>query len=152
MMPGLDGIEICRRARSVTLPAPVYVLLLTARGEPADVVAGFDAGADDYLVKPFDPNELRARVRVGRRMLELQQRLAAQVEQLQQAIASMKRLQGLLPICCYCKRIRSDENYWEQVDAYITEHSDVTFSHGICPECFSRAEAELEGIPPASGH
>jgi len=75
MMPGLDGIELCRRIRSQHLGPYKYVLLLTGRGSKEDVVAGLEAGADDYLIKPFHVNELRARVRAGRRILELQDAL-----------------------------------------------------------------------------
>jgi hypothetical protein len=59
-------------------------------------------------------------------------------------IASIKRLTGLLPMCSYCKRIRSDQDYWEQLECYITEHSDAEFSHGICPACLDKARAEFE--------
>ena len=72
------------------------------------MVAGLDSGADDYVVKPCEIDELRARVQVGRRVLELQQRLTERVSELQAALASVKRLHGLLPICSYCKRIRGD--------------------------------------------
>jgi two-component system, cell cycle response regulator len=75
MMPGLDGIELCRRIRRHAGGAYKYVLLLTAKGRKEDVVAGLEAGADDYLTKPFDVNELRARVRAGKRILELQHAL-----------------------------------------------------------------------------
>ena len=76
MMPGLSGVEVCRRVRDLASDRPPYLILLTSRGEKADVVAGLDAGADDYLAKPFDAGELRARVEVGRRMIELQENLA----------------------------------------------------------------------------
>ncbi len=72
MMPGLDGVELCRRIRRHEAGLYRYVLLLTAKGSKEDVVAGLEAGADDYLTKPFDVNELRARVRAGKRILELQ--------------------------------------------------------------------------------
>jgi sigma-B regulation protein RsbU (phosphoserine phosphatase) len=130
MMPVLDGIELCRRIRAATLRSPVYVILLTARTSRRDLVAGLEAGADDYLTKPFDPDELRARIHVGQRTLAL--------------IANIKRLTGLLPICSYCKRIRSDEDYWEQVESYISDHTDARFSHGICPPCLEKAMAELD--------
>ena len=58
--------------------------------------------------------------------------------------ANIKRLSGLLPICSYCKRIRSDQNYWEQVESYITEHTDAMFSHGICPSCLVKVMEELD--------
>jgi phosphoserine phosphatase RsbU/P len=135
MMPGLDGVELCRRIRAASLRTYVYVILVTSRTSRADLVAGLDAGADDYLTKPFDPDELRARVRVGRRMVDL--------------LVSVKQLRGLLPICSYCKRIRDDQNYWEQVESYISEHTEVRFSHGICPTCYQKALAELEPQPAA---
>ena len=75
MMPGLSGVEVCRRIRDLHSDEPPYLVILTSRGEKTDIVAGLEAGADDYLAKPFDPGELRARVDVGRRMIELQTRL-----------------------------------------------------------------------------
>jgi two-component system, cell cycle response regulator len=75
MMPGLSGVEVCRLVRGLQSDQPPYLVILTSRGEKTDIVAGLEAGADDYLAKPFDPGELRARVDVGRRMIELQARL-----------------------------------------------------------------------------
>ena len=80
-------------------------------------------------------------------MLTLQERLAARVIELQSALANVKQLSGLLPICSYCKRIRSDQDYWEQVDSYVAHHSDVKFSHGICPSCFEAVRADFERGP-----
>jgi DNA-binding response OmpR family regulator len=147
MMPGADGLELCRRIRQDERHVHMHVILLTARDSRADVVAGLDAGADDYLIKPFDLEELRARVHVGIRILTLQDRLAERVIQLQEALSNVKQLSGLLPICSYCKRIRSDENYWEKVESYISEHTDAKFSHGICPSCLGTALMELERSP-----
>jgi DNA-binding response OmpR family regulator len=96
-------------------------------------VDGLEAGADDYLSMPFDRDVLRARIQVGQRTLGL--------------IANIKRLSGLLPICSYCKRVRSDTNYWEQVDRYIMEHTDARFSHGICPPCTVKYLEDLEPRP-----
>jgi len=144
MMPEMDGPEVCRRVRAERPDGNMYLLLVTAREGRGDLIAGLDAGADDYVVKPFDPEELRARVSVGMRVLALQQKLAERVTELQAALANVKQLRGLLPICSYCKRIRGDDQYWQQVEGYITAHSDAQFSHGICPSCFATLSAELD--------
>jgi phosphoserine phosphatase RsbU/P len=144
MMPEMDGPEVCRRVREQLPFANMYLLLVTARESRGDVVAGLDAGADDYIIKPFDPEELRARVAVGVRVLALQQKLAERVAELQAALSNVKQLRGLLPICSYCKRIRGDDQYWQQVEGYIAEHSDAQFSHGICPTCYATLSAELD--------
>jgi phosphoserine phosphatase RsbU/P len=143
-MPGSDGPALCRRIRQSEAAAALYVVLLTSRDHRKDVVAGLDAGADDYLTKPFDPEELRARVQVGIRVVTLQRTLGEHVAQLQAALSKVKLLSGLLPICSYCKRIRNDENYWEQMESYVTEHSDAQFSHGICPNCLAVGRADFE--------
>jgi len=146
MMPEIDGPDVCRRVRAELPLAHMYLLLVTARESRGDVVAGLDAGADDYIIKPFDPDELRARVAVGVRVLGLQQKLAERVAELQDALANVKQLRGLLPICSYCKRIRGDDQYWQQVEGYIADHSDAQFSHGICPSCYATISAELDEV------
>jgi phosphoserine phosphatase RsbU/P len=135
MMPGLDGVEICRRARARRAADPLYLILLTARADRRDTVEGLDAGADDYVTKPFDAGELRARVAVGARILGLQRELASRVAALEQALAHVETLQGILPICSYCKKVRNDSDSWEQVEAYVSAHSTVRFNHGVCPDC-----------------
>jgi len=144
MMPELDGPEVCRRVRRELPLANMYLMLLTARESRGDLVAGLDAGADDYITKPFDAEELRARVQVGVRVLTLQKSLAERVDELQAALSNVKQLRGLLPICSYCKRIRGDDQYWQQLEGYIAEHSDAQFSHGICPTCYAAVSAELD--------
>lgn len=144
MMPCLDGIELCRLIRQSPTLNLTYVLLLTTRSDKRDLIEGLRAGADDYLAKPYDHDELRARLQVGERVIALQQKLAARVSELEAALSQVKQLRGLLPICSYCKRIRDDQNYWEQVDSYIAKHSAAQFSHGICPDCYrSRVRQEL---------
>jgi sigma-B regulation protein RsbU (phosphoserine phosphatase) len=143
MMPDVDGLELCRRIREDESLRHLYVILLTSRDSRADLIQGLNAGADDYLVKPFDPDELRARLHVGLRVVGLQERLAQRVDELQKALSQVKQLHGLLPICSYCKRIRSDTNYWQAVETYIADHSDAQSSHGICPACFDTVMAEL---------
>lgn len=154
MMPELDGVELCQRVRSQPTQNPPYLILLTAKSGKADVVTGLDAGANDYLTKPFDSTELRARVQVGVHVLELQNILAARIVELEEALSQVKRLQGLLPICSYCKKIRDEQNYWQRVDNYLSENTDVRFTHSICPDCYENAmiavkQSQLESNVPA---
>jgi CheY-like chemotaxis protein len=137
MMPEIDGLELCRRVRRLNAAAPPYLILLTAKSRKEDVVAGLDAGANDYLTKPFDRAELRARLRVGAHVLELQGNLAARVRELEAALSQVNHLQGLLPICSYCKKIRDEQNYWHRLESYIGQHAEVQFTHGICPSCYT---------------
>jgi DNA-binding response OmpR family regulator len=152
LMPGMDGIEICRRIRQSPQRRPIYLILLTARRGQEDKVTGLQSGADDYITKPFNPAELRARVQVGIRVLELQGALAQRVRELEEALSRVKTLQGLLPICSYCKKIRNDRNYWQQVEGYIIDHSQAQFSHGICPECYAQfVQPELDRLHANTG-
>ncbi|HEX2279278.1 MAG: response regulator transcription factor [Candidatus Tectomicrobia bacterium] len=147
MMPGLDGLQICRKIRDIPTTTPPYLILLTAKGRREDIVTGLQAGADDYVTKPFDREELHARVQVGMRIIELQHSLADRVKALEEALARVKQLQGLLPICSYCKKIRDDQNYWQQVENYISKHSEAQFSHSICPDCYeSLVRPELDQL------
>ena len=147
MMPGLEGIEICRRLRATPGFELLYIILLTSRGDKQDLAEGLAAGANDYIAKPFDPGELIARVRVGERMVKLQSSLAARVAELEEAIAHVQRLQGLLPICSHCKKVRNEANYWERVDSYLSSHSDLEFTHGICPDCSEEMMKQIEESP-----
>jgi phosphoserine phosphatase RsbU/P len=147
MMPGMDGAEVCLKARETAVDKSLYIILLTAKGRKEDIVEGLTAGADDYIIKPFDRSELKARMNAGERILRLQGELAARVKELELALANVKLLQGLLPICCYCKKIRNDQNYWEQVDTYVADHSEAQFTHGICPDCRDKiVKPELERL------
>jgi CheY-like chemotaxis protein len=146
-MPCMDGIEVCRKLRQLPHARAAHVILVTARRDKDDIVAGLEAGADDYITKPFEPAELRARLQAGARIVELQKNLADRVRELESALAKVKQLHGLLPICAYCKKIRDDHNYWQQVEAYISSHSEAQFTHGICPDCHERVvKPELEAL------
>lgn len=136
MMPHMDGLEVCKKIRATLHLKHTYILLLTAKSLREHVVAGLQAGADDYVTKPFDRAELRARVQVGARIVTLQRQLTNRVRELEEALSQVKQLQGLLPICSYCKKIRDDHNYWQQVEEYISKHSRAQFSHSICPDCY----------------
>jgi phosphoserine phosphatase RsbU/P len=135
MMPGLDGIEICRRARQLPEGTLLHIIMLTSREDPEDIVAGFEAGADDFISKRINTAELRARIQVGERMVALQQALADRISELEQALTHIKRLQGILPICMHCHKIRDDREVWQQLEEYIAEHTEAMLSHSLCPDC-----------------
>lgn len=148
MMPEKEGPEVCQIIRARPQTVPVYIILLTSLGGRQNIIQGLQAGADDYITKPFDRDELRARLGVGRRMVELQRNLADRVAELEDALGRVKQLQGLVPICSYCKKIRNDSNYWQHLETYLSAHSGAQFSHGICPECYeSIVKPELENLP-----
>jgi response regulator RpfG family c-di-GMP phosphodiesterase len=141
-MPGPDGAELCRRIRATDAGVATHVILLSTRSEMRHLVEGLEAGADDYLTKPFDRAELRARLRVGERVIGLQCELRRRVAELEEALSHVKELRGLLPICAYCKKVRDDGDYWHQLESYVSERTDAQFSHGICPHCLERVRAE----------
>lgn len=123
-MPNLEGPELCRRIRERRDPSYTYFILITARGGRDQYLAAMDAGVDDFVTKPVDAEELVARVRVAERILGLRNEL--------------KQLEGLLPICSYCKRIRGDNDTWAPLEGYIEKRSAAEFSHGICPDCYAK--------------
>ncbi len=137
-MPSLDGLEVLRRLRLRFERTPPYVIMLTSHTQVKDRVRGLTIGADDYLTKPFDAAELAARVQVGLRVVRLQQALAARVDELEHALTHVHRLEQLLPICAHCKRIRSDEGRWQELEGFLATHAGVRFSHGACPTCAER--------------
>jgi CheY-like chemotaxis protein len=132
-MPGLDGLELCRSIRQMSGVGYTYVVLLTAHGGKANYLEAMDAGVDDFLTKPPDEEALMARLRVGERILGLRQHV--------------KRLEGILAICSYCKKIRDQDTQWNQMESYVTQHSEAQFSHGICPECLVKVLRD-SGLEP----
>jgi DNA-binding response OmpR family regulator len=123
-MPEMDGPELCRRIRARSGEPYVYFILVTAQGGKKQYLAGMEAGADDFIAKPVDPDELRARLTVAERILGLRHEL--------------NQLESLLPICAYCKRIRNERNEWETLDSYLQRRFDTQLSHGICPDCYAK--------------
>ena len=128
MMPGMDGFDTCRRIKANKATAGIPVIFMTALDSVEDKVAGFEAGGVDYITKPFHQVEVLARVNTHIT-------LRKQKLELKQALAEVKKLSGILPICAHCKKIRDDKGYWGQVEDYITKHSEAMFSHGMCPTC-----------------
>ncbi len=137
MMPRADGLELCRRIRRRAAQDYVYFILLTGRDATEENQrAAADAGVDDFLTKPLDLAELWMRLRVAERILGYTKQV--------------RQLEELLPICSYCKKIRDDQNYWQQMEGYINERTGSEFSHSVCPDCYTRVVLpEIEKIHAA---
>jgi CheY-like chemotaxis protein len=138
LMPRMDGLELCRRIRGQVGAEYTYFILLTGNDAKADNQrSAADAGVDDFLTKPLNFEELWMRLRVAERIL----RFATQVQQLEE----------MLPICSYCKKIRDDQNYWQQIEGYINQRTGSEFSHSICPDCYKKVVLpELEKLKAAT--
>jgi len=177
LMPGMDGYQLCRHLKSDLTFKAIPIILLTQLSGPEDILKGLDAGADNFITKPYEEEALLARIQYVLANRELRRRSASESEveiivggkkhritadrlqivdllfstyetilqksrelerknrELQEALNRIKRLEGLIPICANCKKIRDDEGYWQQVEVYIEQHAEVQFSHGLCPEC-----------------
>lgn len=137
VMPHVDGLELSRRIRGLGQGSYTWIIMLTAMRGRASYLDGMEAGADDFVSKPIDENELRARLRVAERVLGLHR--------------AVLQLEGLLPICSYCKRIRDEAERWAQVDEYVSRHTDAQFTHGICPDCYEHhLKPQLDRLPQHS--
>ncbi len=136
IMPGIDGFETCYQIKKNKKTAEIPIIFMTFLDQLDDKIAGFEAGGVDYITKPFQNIELQARICTH---IELRR----QKHELEEALAQVQKLTGILPICCKCKKVRDDDGYWQQVDHYISDHVDVEFSHGYCQDCY---EEELEKI------
>jgi phosphoserine phosphatase RsbU/P len=140
MLPGMTGIDVCRKLNHELSGRLIYFIIITARDSREDLEQAFEAGADDFIRKPCDATELLARIRSGQRVIELEHRLSARVKECEIALDNVRQLQRLLPICMYCKKVRDDSQYWQEIDEYIHVHTGTDFSHGICPACMSDLE------------
>jgi CheY-like chemotaxis protein len=139
MLPDTDGYEICRTIKTDQDLKNTYVILLSGSKTGSDDQSeGLEMGADGYVARPVSNRELLARVQSMVRIIRAERDRDSLIGELQEALASIKTLRGLLPICCHCKKIRDDKGYWSQLERYIHEHSDAEFSHSICPECLGK--------------
>ncbi len=147
LMPKMDGVDVCRKVRELAHGNLFYIIIFTSLEDKKDLVTALDAGADDFIIKSFDKDELQARIKVGERVARLKSELDSRVKALEESIAHVKLLQGILPICMHCHKIRDDQEVWQRLDKYITEHTDVMLSHGLCPECYEKHYPEFYQKP-----
>ena len=134
-MNGIDGFETCLTLKKSDATKDIPVIFLTVSKEAEAVVKGFTCGGVDYIAKPFRQEEVCARVRTHLYLRALMKEKQKLIGELQEALAKVKTLSGLLPICSSCKKIRDDKGYWNQIETYIRERSEADFTHGICPKC-----------------
>jgi DNA-binding response OmpR family regulator len=144
MMPGIDGFETCSKLKSDPKTEDIPVLFMTAMDNIEDKLKGFEAGGVDYIVKPINEHETIARIDIHLKLRKLQKDLEDKNRRLQQALDEVKKLQGILPICAKCKKIRDDKGDWHQIETYIRKHSEAQFSHGLCKECARELYPGLE--------
>lgn len=130
VMPGMDGYDVCSRIKNNPTTADIPVIFITAVSEAMDDANAFKLGAVDYITKPFNPLTVKARVNTH-------VKLSRTLNELKSALEEVRTLNGLIPICASCKKIRDDQGYWEEVETYISKRSNASFSHGICPDCRS---------------
>ena len=135
MMPEMDGYEVCRLLKASSVTQDIPIIFLSAKNETDDIVKGFDLGGADYVTKPFRSKELLARVHTQIALIRLQRTMNKKNQDLEEALANVKTLSGLLPICAWCKKIRKDDGYWQQIEAYLHDQTKVDFTHSVCPEC-----------------
>ncbi len=144
IMPDINGFDVARTIKSDGMFSAIPIIFLTALDSSEAEAEGLEAGGIDFLTKPVHLNLLKLRI-INHLALKHQtdlvheQRdlLISQKEELESSIARIKRLEGLLPICMHCKSIRIDDASWQRLEEYIIEHSDASFTHGICPSCIA---------------
>ncbi len=133
-MPLMDGLELCKKVRGRKQMTYTYVILLTATfSTKQNYYEAMESGVDAFLTKPFSEEDLVVHLRVAERIINFH--------------AQVLELKRLLPICMYCKKIRNDKDYWEEVEKYMRERTGTDFSHGICPECYeSRVKPQMDAM------
>jgi DNA-binding response OmpR family regulator len=154
MLPDMSGVDLCRQLKSDETLCGTFVILLSGVRISSEYQAdGLDVGADGYIIKPISNKELVARIQAMERIKDAEDALRRKekeqeelIVKLQAALAEIKTLQGLIPICSSCKKIRNDEGFWDQLEAYLSKHTDAVFTHGLCPECFHKAISEIRGM------
>jgi len=152
ILPDMRGTRLCRMIKDdPDLRGPFIILMSGVQVSSNNQAKGLNVGADGYLVKPVSKKEFIARVQAMERikhaedaLMETKREQEATIEKLQKALEEIKTLRGLIPICAWCKKIRDDEGYWDELEVYLSKHSEAVFSHGLCPECSKAMKKKIE--------
>lgn len=139
----MDGIEAAQRIRA---SRPVPVIFLSAYADERLLERAKSTEPFAYILKPYEGKELRMAIEIALYKSRMEQERTLLIEELRKALARVKQLSGLLPICSACKRIRDDEGYWNQIESYLRERAEVEFTHGICPDCMQRLYPEFGSV------
>lgn len=134
-IPFIDGITAAAAIQEIS---PTPVVILTAHPDYANLLKATAAGVGAFVVKPPQAAELERAITVAIARHADLLALYQKNRELEQTLAEVKTLKGLLPICCVCKKIRDDQGYWEQVEAYLEKHTEAEFTHGYCPSCLGK--------------
>jgi DNA-binding response OmpR family regulator len=143
---GTDGVSV---ASAIREKRNVPVIYITSQGDQSTLDRAKLTDPFGYLLKPINENELAIAIELALYRHRAEQEKERLMNELRDALAMVKKLSGILPICSYCKKIRDDQNQWEQLEKYIHTHSEADFTHGICPDCYRHALEEMKSAIPA---
>lgn len=145
MLPDGNGFEVAEELKHTYPDKSIPIIFITARAHMQDKLEGFRVGGVDYITKPFEDLEVLARVSTHIELQSIRKEQSRLISELQAALAEVKQLRGIIPICANCKKVRDDKGYWMQVEHYLREHSDAEFSHSLCPDCMHKLYPDLMG-------
>ena len=137
----MDGVETAAQIRSLYSIPIVY---LTAYIDGKTLDRAKETVPAGYITKPYEENDLRIAIEVGLYRAKLEFERESLIKELREAMAKIKTLSGLIPICAWCKKVRDDKGYWQNVEQYVKEHSQADFTHGMCPDCQKKYFPENE--------
>ncbi|MCK5071761.1 MAG: response regulator, partial [Desulfocapsa sp.] len=135
-----------RRLKRNPKSANIPILFVSALSGMKEMLKGFQVGGTDYVTKPFQPEEVLARVKAQLTIQKLYKDLSSKNERLEQALREVKTLQGIVPICSKCKKIRDDSGFWQKVEMYVSEKIGTKFSHSYCPDCLKQEMKQLDKL------
>ena len=137
----IDGIQA---AELISQRHAIPVVYLTAHADELTVRRAQTTGPFGYVLKPFDERELHVAIEIALYRSNVEGQLKQLNQNLSEALEQVKTLRGLLPICAWCKKIQSDDGYWQKLEDYFTAHTGAELTHGICPECLQKNLAKHE--------
>jgi len=129
VMPKLNGIELCKKIRLKKKSRYIYIIMLTSNSGKENFILGMESGADDFLQKPADSDIIGIKLHVAQRILSLE--------------TEVTTLEGLLPMCSYCKNVRNTDDSWEEVESYVSMRSNAQFTTSYCPDCEQKFKMQL---------